>query len=53
MFSGLAGLGEGLPPEVTDGKLLVQKFKSLPARWRRSSDEVVKLPSELAPPPVA
>jgi hypothetical protein len=45
--------GARLPPEATDGKLIVQKFKSLPAQWRPPADEVVKLPKELAPPVVA
>ena len=43
--------GARLPPEVTDGKQIVQKFKSLPREWRPArKGGVVRLPDELAPP---
>ena len=45
--------GARLPPEAIDGKLIVQKFKSLPVQWRPQGDDAVKLPKELAPPAVA
>lgn len=43
--------GARLPPEATEGKLLVQKFKSLPKEWRPTCRaEAVRLPAELSPP---
>ena len=43
--------GARVPPEATEGKLLAQKFKSLPVEWRpkRRSDKV-RLPAVMAPP---
>ena len=43
--------GARLPPEATEGKLIVQKFKSLPKEWRplRKGD-AVRMPVELPPP---
>ena len=40
-----------LPPEATEGKLIVPKFKSLPKEWRplRKGD-AVPMPVELPPP---
>ena len=40
-----------VPPEATDGKLIAQKFKSLPVQWRptRKAD-AARLPVELSPP---
>ena len=45
--------GARLPPEATDGKLIAQKFKSLPVELRpkRRADKV-RLPAEMAPPPL-
>lgn len=48
--------GARLPPEATDGKLILQKFKSLPVEWRpaqRADGVTVRLPRELAPPEVS
>ena len=45
--------GARLPPEAGNGKLLAQKFKSLPKGWRpEQPGGIVRLPSELSPPPV-
>ena len=45
--------GARLPPEAADGKVIVQKFKSLPAEWRPGrAGEMVRLPAALAPPVV-
>ena len=43
--------GARVPPEATDGKLIAQKFKSLPVQWRptRKAD-AARLPVELSPP---
>ena len=44
--------GARLPPQATEGKLLVQKFKSLPREWRPADGGSVRLPTVLAPPEV-
>ena len=42
-----------LPPEAANGKLLAQKFKSLPVGWRPAKrGEPVRLPACTAPPQV-
>ena len=43
--------GARLPPEATNGKLLVQKFKSLPMGWRpQRKRDAVKLPASYVQP---
>ena len=42
--------GAKLPPAVIDGKLLLQKFKALPAEFRSKKGEPQRLPAALAPP---
>lgn len=46
--------GARLPPEAVEGKLIAQKFKSLPleCRPKRRGDKV-RLPAEMSPPVVA
>ena len=48
--------GARLPPQVTGGKLLVQKFKALPRGCRPSARQglgcAVRLPAQFTPPPV-
>ena len=44
-------VGARLPPMATEGKLIAQKFKSLPVQYRPARrNDVVKLPSHMAPP---
>jgi len=45
--------GARLPPEATEGKTLVQKFKSMPRQYRPTARGArLCLPAELAPPAV-
>lgn len=48
--------GARLPPQVTEGKLLVQKFKALPRGCRPTARQglgcALRLPAQFAPPPV-
>jgi hypothetical protein len=46
--------GARLPPHASDGKLLVQKFKSLPREFRpKRKGDMIRLPAGLSPPVVS
>ena len=45
--------GARVPPAEDGGKLIAQKFKSLPVQWRpRRRADGIRLPAELSPPAV-
>ena len=44
--------GARLPPHATGGKLLAQKFKSVPRGYRPPEGHTMRLPTQLAPPVV-